>query len=671
MIWIIIIRDFLKTIMQLLSVLNNTLKISYNPEENDLFIGDMLKFIIPSNHGVIAQIFKLEMDDGQNIAHLRIFFTIKGGDWIKWVGNIPPKSSTIKKIPESEVLELFSQHDKNSLSVGFMPQYNRNFRINIDKIDKTFVLFNNNQNKVDIFNNLKDEFTKLSLPFVIFDFNGEFKSKDIPRINAIKDFKIPLNIETLTGLYEKNFQYSSPEMKILFDDVIAQIKIFFKQSDEVFIPFNIFKSVVDNAAPSIELSLLKNILEKYKEKELFANQKTDFIRLRSIFKKYNAYVVDLSLVPYEWRKDYINFVVTNLNKFFVLLEEDKAFRNSKEIDEIFDNNPKIKFIGAVSYSSELIGDFVKKAKSLVLCPPSKRINYFPNLVEYLSLLSPEEFIYQGEQSKYIPIMLHPPVEKEAPKPIRPLPIYKEEITKPPEELILKKSQVPEIEDIISEIEGIQTQEEEAMPEEMIEFEEISLDDIESLEDLEELSEDYGNDESEVLTQDYEVIEFQEEEAEEELFDESMMADIEAFYRATPQLPSAEPVKKNPEVEKMIAHQKEVEKFEAEPAPPVARVVQQEPPRQKPKASVEPPKPAPDSVSYEKQEELKEYKVAPREKKSPGMKFEKEDAIFHPKYGRGVIKRIVSHGDRKLYKVQFDDNGIKLIDLDATGGIEKY
>lgn len=654
--------------MQLLSVLNNTLKISYNPEENDLFIGDMLEFIIPSNHGVIAQIFKLEMDEGQNIAHLRIFFTIKGGDWIKWVGNIPPKSSTIKKISENEVLELFSQHDKNTLSVGFMPQYNRNFRISIDKIDKTFVLFNNNQNKVDIFNNLKEEFTKLSLPFVIFDFNGEFKSKDIPRINAIKDFKIPLNIETLTGLYEKNFQYSSPEMKILFDDVISQIKIFFKQSEEVFIPFNIFKSVVDNATPSIELSLLKNILEKYKEKELFANQKTDFIRLRSIFKKYTAYVVDLSAVPYEWRKDYISFVISNLSKFFVLLEEDKAFKNSKEIDEIFDGNSRVKFIGAVSYSSELIGEFVKKAKSLILCPPSKRINYFPNLVEYLSLLSPEEFIYQGEQSKYLPIMLHPPVEKEVFKPIKPLPRLAEEIVKPPEELILKKSQVPEIEDIISEIEGIQTQEE-TMPEEMIEFEEISLDDIESLEDLEELSEDYSYDESEELSENYEVIEFQEEETEDDLFDESMMADIESFYSATPKSATVVPEAKNPEIQQMIAHQKEVEKFEAEPPPPPVHsepVKQPEPPQ--PQVPVEQPKPA--SVNYEKQEELKEYKVAPREKKT-NIKFEKEDAIYHPKYGRGVIKRIVSHGDRKLYKVQFEDNGIKLIDLDSTAGIEKY
>jgi len=638
--------------MQLLSVLNNTLKISYNPEESDLFIGDMLEFIIPSNHGVIAQIFKLEMDEGYNIAHLRIFFTIKNGDWIKWVGNIPPKSSSIKKISEKEVLELFSQNDKNALSLGYLPQFGRNFRISVESIDKTFVLFNNTQNKVDVFNNLKDELLRLSLPFVIFDFHGEFKSKNIPRINAIKDFKIPLNIETLLSLYDKNFQYSSPEMKLLFDDVISQIKMFFKQSEEVFIPFNIFKSVVDNAQPSIELSLLKNILEKYKEKELFANLKSDFVRLRSIFKKHTAYVIDLSQVPPEWQKDYISFVIANLNKFFVLLEDNKTFKNSKEIDEIFESNSKVKFIGAVNYSSELIGEFVKRAKSLVLCPPSKRINYFPNLVEYLALLSPEEFIYQGEQTKYIPLMLQPPSEKEAPKTFAKqllLP-QREELVKAPEELIFKKNQDAEIEDIISEIEDIQMQEDE-LPVEMIEFEEISLDDIESLEDLEELVLEDTYSESDDLVEEYEVIEFQEDEKDAALFDESLMADVESLYKAAPQNPVL-PEPKNPEIQKMINHQKEVEKFEQEPAPPQPRVQSQ-------------PKAQPQSqVNYEKQEELKEYKVPVHEVKNKGIKFEKEDAILHPKYGRGVIKRIVSHGERSLYKIQFEENGIKLIDLDT-------
>jgi hypothetical protein len=647
--------------MQLLSVLNNTLKISYSPQDCDLFIGDMLEFIMPNNHGVVAQVFKLEMEQDENIAHLRIFFTIKDGNWIKWVGNIPPKSSTVKKIPENEVLELFSQYEKNSVSVGFLPQYDRNFRVSVESLDKTFVLFDNNQNKVEVFENLKNEFTKAALPFVIFDFKGEFNSKNIPRINAIKDFKIPLNIETLLSMYEKNFQYSSPEMKLLFDDVISQIKIFFKKSEEVFIPFNIFKSVVDNAQPSIELSLLKNILEKYKEKELFANLKSDFIRLRSIFKKSTAYVVDMSMVPPEWQKDYILFVLSNLNKFFVLLEDNKIFKNAKEIDEIFEENKNVKFIGAVNYSSELLGEFVKRAKNLILCPPNKRINYFPNLVEYLSLLSQEEFIFQGEQSKYIPIMLQPPAEKEAKKPL-PKP-HKAAVGEPQkEELVFQKTKEPEIDDIISEIEDIQTQETKPLDEDMIEFEEISLDDLESLEDLEELSEAYNYDEQESVQQDYEVLEFYEEPKDEELFDENLMADVESLYKAAPvvePIEEEEEATKNPEIEKMKELQKEIDKFEEEPAPQPHPAPQ---PAAQPETQVQ-SQPQKKKPVYEKQEELKEYKVPPREIKNK-KKFAKEDVIIHPKYGRGVIKRIVSHGERNLYKIQFDENGIKLIDLDT-------
>ncbi|MDD3420079.1 MAG: hypothetical protein PHE78_05705, partial [Candidatus Gastranaerophilales bacterium] len=193
--------------MQLLSVLNNTLKISYNPQDCDLFIGDMLEFVMPNNNGVVAQVFKLEMDETSNIAHLRIFFTVKEGNWIKWVGNIPPKSSDIKKIAEEEILELFAQYDENSVAVGFLPQYGRNFRVKMDNIEKTFLLFDNDQNKVDIFENFRKEFAKKGRPFVIFDFKGDFRSSKIPCINAITDFKIPLNIDTLLSMYEKNFQY--------------------------------------------------------------------------------------------------------------------------------------------------------------------------------------------------------------------------------------------------------------------------------------------------------------------------------------------------------------------------------------------------------------------------------------------------------------------------------
>jgi hypothetical protein len=109
--------------------------------------------------------------------------------------------------------------------------------------------------------------------------------------------------------------------------------------------------------------------------------------------------------------------------------------------------------------------------------------------------------------------------------------------------------------------------------------------------------------------------------------------------------------KNSEIQRMREHQEEVDKFEQE----ILDIKQ--PQKQQPKPI------------YDKQEELKEYKVPVKEKKNKGLKFDKEDIISHPKYGKGVIKRIVSHGERNLYKIQFEDNGIKLIDLDASG-VEK-
>ncbi|MDD3420099.1 MAG: hypothetical protein PHE78_05805, partial [Candidatus Gastranaerophilales bacterium] len=432
------------------------------------------------------------------------------------------------------------------------------------------------------------------------------------------------------SMYEKNFQYSSVEMKLLFDDVISQIKVFFQKSDEIFIPFNIFKSVVDNASPSIELSLLKNILEKYKEKGLFANLKSDFSKMKSIFQKSTAYIVDMSRVPQEWQKDYILFVVECLDKSFVLLEDNKIFKSSKDIDQVFEKNKTLKFITAVNYSSDLLGEFVKRAHSLILAQPNKRINYFPNLVEYLSLLSQEEFIYQGEQSKNIPIMLQPAVEKENKKlPLKPEPKPSMQPKEKKEEVVFEKIKPQKVEP------ETQLKEEEffeplPFEDDMIEFEEISLDDLDSLEDIEELSANYTYDEPEEI-QEYEEVEFFEEPQELHLEDEALSSGVDDMYEEISQT----------SVEQSIPS-----------------VSQPQEPEQPQKPSVPVKKPV-----YEKQEELQEYKVPKKEIKNP-KKFEKEDTILHPKYGRGIIKRVVSHGERNLYKIQFDENGIKLIDLDT-------
>lgn len=550
--------------MQLLSVLNNTVQISYNPEEQPLKLGDMLEFVIQSNNGVIAQVFRVGFENGVYIACLRIFFTLKEGNWIKWLGNIPPKSSTIRKVEDQDILELFGQFGKNNINLGYMPQFGMNMQIGLQNLTNTFILFDNKDNKYKLLDGIKDEFIQKNVPFIIFDFNNEYTAKKAPRISAINDFKLPLNVETLTSIYEKNFQYSSAEMRILFEDVIAQVKNFFNQSEEMFIPFKIFKSVVDNEKPSIELSLLKNLLKKYQEQNLFADTRADFLRLKAVFKKHNAYIIDMSEVPDEWQKEYIHFVIKNLSKYFVLMEDCKIFKNNKDIEEIMGARKSVKFIMAVSYSSELLGEFINKAKNLVLCAPNRKINYFPNLTEYLNLLSFDDFIYQGEQTKYIPLMLQPKQTKEN-RIIKQIATVRE-IIKTPEEVIIKSAKQDDIEDIISEIEILHTQEDDIpLIQEADKFESISINDIsdiEALESLEDFSaEDFADIEEEKEDDEsfgeYEVVEIQDhlDEDIDQLFSQDLISDVDALMQGKALEKATTGATKNVELHEKIAEQK--------------------------------------------------------------------------------------------------------------------
>lgn len=695
--------------MQLLSVLNNTLKISYNPNNDNIFIGDMVSFSMPNQNGVIAQVFKLEMDGGYNIAHLKIFFTTKNNQWIKWIGNIPSKSSTVTKIEEIDIYEFFNQGMIDPLLIGYMPQYDRNFRVSVTNFDKAFIFFDNQHHKNSLVSSIQNSLKNANKKFIFFD--TEKTSEAIHSINAYYDFKLPLNIQTIQAIYNKHFQYSSVEMKLLFDDLISQIKLFFEKSGEFFVPFNIFKSVVDNATPSIELSLLKNILQEYKEKNLFANSTSDFEKFQNILKYPNFYAINLEYVPSDWRFEFMEFVTQNLQNTFIIIGDDSIFQNSIQFQKTIKNNQN-KSIIVGKYSSRLLGEYLRFAKNLLLSRPNTNTIYFPNFNEYLPLLNDEEFVFSGEQTSFIPMILQPvsltetiskpqrkPIppkiekeieqkkeeeetpttpqqkpQKEEPQNIKeePAPIEKEpkllenEVINENKEQEAPKKDTTEEKPQPKEIEKEEETIEEPPTEEIVFFEEIPFDDEEdnkeNTEDIPDTEEIFIDDENEELLE-----EIVEELTEEKPDDTNAIVDESSEDAINYGFFEDEPEETFEDIEDMLAttqaSPKKSAPQKAKPqATPKPKVTAKPITAQKPKTA---PKKKKEQLKqfYEQQEPIPEYQVPQRTTKPKELK--KEDKIIHPKYGQGIIKRIVSHGNRNLYKIQFQNGNIKLIDLDIV------
>ena len=683
------IIGILRAIMQLLSVLNNTLKISYNPARDNLFIGDMVSFSMPNQNGVVAQVFKLEMDGGYNIAHLKIFFTIKDNRWIKWIGNIPSKSASLAKIEEIDIYEFFKQGMIDPLLIGYMPQYDRNFRVSATNFDKAFIFFDNQKNKNTLLSSIEHSLKKANKRFILFD--TEKSTETINTINAYRDFKLPLNIQTLQALYNKHFQYSSIEMQLLFDDLISQIKTFFEKSGEFFVPFNIFKSVVDNATPSIELSLLKNILQNYKDKNLFANTSADFEKFQNILKYPNFYAINLEYVPEEWRFDFMEFVTQSIQNTFIIIGDSSIFQNTNQLSKVIKNSQN-KTIISTNYSSPFIGEYLRYAQNLILSRPNTTTVYFPNFNEYLPLLNDEEFIFSGEQTGFIPLILQPvsqtenlakperkpqiqePIKPESPnipkeQNITPTDINTQQtlqedlqnaiIEKPKEETPSpqESTSAPPIETTSLEKDEIPSapvpQESTSAP--PIETTSLEKDEIPSApvpqkSQLEEtIQKETPLQESDIVV--FEEIPFEEENEEplqEEILEEVIDEVVDdGFFED-------EPEETFEDIENLVKTASTQKKT----------VTKSQAPRQQVTSSPKPQnKKEPLKQFYEAKEPVPEYQVPQRN--TPPKEFKKEDKILHPKYGSGVIKRIVSHGTRNLYKIQFQNGAIKLIDLDIV------
>ena len=73
------------------------------------------------------------------------------------------------------------------------------------------------------------------------------------KILAGKDFKLPLNYETINFIYDKGLDDASGETKATIQEVFLEVQNYVKTLPEKFIPFENFKSVVDSQYEETEL----------------------------------------------------------------------------------------------------------------------------------------------------------------------------------------------------------------------------------------------------------------------------------------------------------------------------------------------------------------------------------------------------------------------------------
>lgn len=398
--------------MQILEVKNNIAKIGYNPSENNLLPSDFL-LIEDNNQKLIAQVINIETTDKSenNLAVLRLALNIDKEDNLSYYnGYIPAKNSKLIYITSEEIIELIKGCDDN-IYFGNLSNHSDCFvKTGISFIDDGLYIQSDRSDKTQIiFKNLISELKDKNKKILIIDFDGQYSSiENVFRLKISENVKLPLNIEAFDTILEHDIKDCPIEDIAVIQSIVLELREYLKTLKDKFIPFNIFKTVVDEeftSNPISGLMLLRNKLWLYAQDGIFADFKEQFDVINSAFSNKNIIILDASGVADKWYKFIIQYVYefTNLN-CYVLLSLNDIDIDKKTVSNLY-NKSNVIPVAATNYESKYRAILKSLCKNQILCKPSKILQEQEYYTPLLSRMNNDDILLFGETTLYLPLQL--------------------------------------------------------------------------------------------------------------------------------------------------------------------------------------------------------------------------------------------------------------------------
>lgn len=398
--------------MQLLEVKNDIAKILYNPAENHLLPSDFL-LLEDSNQKLIAQIINISTTDASNnnLADVRLALSIDKNDNLSYYnGYIPSKTSSVVYINPDEIIELIKGSD-DCIYLGNLSNHADCFvKLSQSFIDEKLYIQSDREDKTKILvQNLISEIYNKKKKVVLLDFDGRYSSiVNVPRLKVSESFKLPLNIEAFNTILENDITDCPIEDKAVIQSIVLELREYLKTLENKFLPFTLFKNVVDNefmSNPISGLMLLRNKLWLYAQESIFAESKSQFDIINAILDKQNILIIDASNLEEKWYKFAIQSILELISKhcYFVLSLNDVPL-DKKSIISIY-NVPGVIPIVSTNYDSEYRQVLKSVCKNQILFKPSKLLNDDDSYCTLLNKINSGEFVVYGESTLYLPLLL--------------------------------------------------------------------------------------------------------------------------------------------------------------------------------------------------------------------------------------------------------------------------
>lgn len=392
------------SIMQVLEIKNNLVKIAYDVNDN-LALSSFV-IIEDTNTPYVAQVVNVKADKLTNFAIVKLLFTFNEEGILKnYNGTIPSLKSTVSILPSKELLDIIPI--ENNLIMGELAQ--QNVTLNVDKtiLDNNLLVCSDNVENTNIL--LKNITKQIDEKIVIFDTDGLFDAEN--KITFGKDFKLPLNYDTINFIYENELDDVDATSRAVIQDIFIEVQEYTKNLPEGYLPFETFINVVDQQYKETQipqLVLLKNKLIKYRDLNAFAETLKDVLSLSIAIDKSKVTIIDISEMAPVLQKEIMSYtygVMKGINEtIYSFVKVDNA-NSSKRLLKTFLSRDGIYTTIICRHEYKYLPELKSAAQNLILFTPQTLQHDFAAYNTFLNKLNTDEFIIYGAHTQNIPLIV--------------------------------------------------------------------------------------------------------------------------------------------------------------------------------------------------------------------------------------------------------------------------
>ena len=674
--------------MKLLEIKNNLVKLSYGENEKPI----LGKFIIltTSEKSYVAQLVNLKSDSVNSFSIAKLLFTFTADGVVdNYDGSVPSMASELSFLDSAELLDLLPV--ETAIKIGQLAQQNESLSLDISVFEHNFTVFAEREvDKTTFISNCIRQLFQMKEKSVIVDLNNNFS--DYSRIEFTKDFKLPLNSEMIDFIFDYELVDVEASTKAVIQDIFYDVQQYIKSLDFEFLPIDNFVDVVANQYKETqmpELALLKNKLLKYRDSNIFANTKGEVLAFNQKLEEKNCSILNLTDVNEALQKEVILFVhnaLDSLKKYVYFFCPLTDGNSDKKLLKKFINNNHVFTTIIVSNSYKYVKELKSFAENVVIFAPENVQHEFAAYNTFLNKLNLGECIVYGKLTQGVPFIVEmSDLDLDLTKDdvlgdkYQFVPVQENVEMMATEDVELSKTldntliptQLPEVEavpetsqidvedtpaDVSVEKQGIEEIPQEELPGEdvspvdeevlspegdvLVEYPDVPQDDFEDVATtpskiVEPVANLLGDD---LAEGDLEASEFPPQEDDDLGFEDVVDLSGEDSGEDIPDLTEDDLdfIEDN-----SVASQEEVEDVISEPMQGESYV---EDPYIEEQTPVVPVYPAQDTSIAE-----------------DDFQFSQGDAVTHPRYGRGVIEKIIKYGNKTLCSISFENVGRRLLD----------